>query len=160
MALVAYLTGGDPNTPDPSGNTYAVQADIDTRLFRFKAWTTLDDAEKEGWILGVVALMNDETFDGAVLSQTQPLPFPRNFGILDIFIEQVNSPFSLEQQPKHLLKAVIAQLQFWLTSIGQGLPPGPGVANYSIGDESFSGIRQDVGLCREAKGLIMRYKRK
>ena len=65
-------------------NTFALLADIDKRLVYNISWNNLTDQAKEDRIEAASLQIDDMMFYGVVVTEGQPMKFPRNFSFPDL----------------------------------------------------------------------------
>lgn len=131
-------------------DTLAELADIDALMVYNVGWNTINTTGRENRIKAASLMIDNMMFWGVVITQGQPMKFPRNFSGFDFDLFDVGDDVFTEDNQKRVLReAVRSQVEYELNRRGIG------ATSFSSGSQSVV-PRQDM-LCREAKILLAPY---
>lgn len=143
MALTYFLDNA--LAPVSGGNAFSTKAKCDPMLNFNPRWQMANTTEREQFIMDATAQLDSLDFVGTVVSDTQPLQFPRTMST------ETTGEFTVANQVRRLFRALVQQIEYNLNRQGIGM------TQYSHGNESFT-ARQDT-ICREALMSLSPYLR-
>ncbi|HRP70303.1 MAG TPA: hypothetical protein PLY93_12275 [Turneriella sp.] len=139
MILTYYLDSS--LNPVPTGNAFGRASKVHTLLNWHPRWQYLSPNEMRRKIVTASAQLDNLSYKGSKADPAQPMQFPRSMG--------QDPAFSLDEQIRRLLSALVQQVEYNLNRAGMGMP------QYGHGNEQFT-ARQDT-ISREALQTLYPY---